>query len=137
MLPQATKPTTRARVDRPTKLTPEVHRKIIEILRLGYSLETAAEYTGIAHTTIYQWLCRGKQETAGPFKALSDEVRSTTLGGWEPPSSVSTKICASCLQAVVSALSGRAPARDVLFSPGQKVRICSDCLEAVVGALSI
>lgn len=47
---------------RPTKLTPEIQVKIVESLKLGNYIETAAALAGINKTTIYEWLKRGARE---------------------------------------------------------------------------
>jgi transposase len=47
---------------RPTKLTPELQVKIVEALKMGNYIETAAALAGINKTTIYEWLKRGARE---------------------------------------------------------------------------
>ncbi len=45
----------RRKMGRPTKRTPEVEAKIVEAVRGGNYVETAARYAGIAPPTFYEW----------------------------------------------------------------------------------
>lgn len=47
---------------RPTKLTPEIQKTIMDALRRGSYMETAAAYAGISKNTLYDWLRRGARE---------------------------------------------------------------------------
>lgn len=47
---------------RPTKLTPEIQERIVNAIRTGNYLETAAEYGGVCKVTFYEWMKRGKKE---------------------------------------------------------------------------
>jgi hypothetical protein len=49
-------PARRPRRGRPTKLTPEVHEKIVNAVRAGNYLEIAAEFAGVHRTTVFRWL---------------------------------------------------------------------------------
>lgn len=55
---------------RKTKLTPEVHREIIEALRQGAYEWVAAEAAGISHTTFYRWL----KDERPLYRAFRDDV---------------------------------------------------------------
>lgn len=46
----------RRRRGRPTKLTPDVHEKIVAAIRAGNYIETAAHYAGVAPGTVFRWL---------------------------------------------------------------------------------
>lgn len=59
---------------RPTKLTPEIQAKIVEALRAGNYIETAAAYAGINKTTLYDWLKRGARDKSGPYHTFSNAV---------------------------------------------------------------
>lgn len=50
------------RVGRPTKLTKKTQEKIIEFLRNGAYVETAALAAGVAKATFYNWLKEGNKE---------------------------------------------------------------------------
>lgn len=47
---------------RPTKLNYEVQEKIIQAIKAGNYMETAAAYAGINKSTLYDWLKRGERE---------------------------------------------------------------------------
>jgi hypothetical protein len=72
---------------RPIKLTPEVQQKIVEAIKMGNYIETAAAYAGISKNTLYDWMKRGAREkdriagtnrkpkaTEAPFVEFSDAV---------------------------------------------------------------
>lgn len=59
---------------RPTKLTPEVQDRIIQALKAGNYVETAAEYAGIGKTTFYRWMARGEQASRGIYREFRDAV---------------------------------------------------------------
>lgn len=45
---------------RPTKLTPAVHDAIVESLRAGVCIETAAEAAGVSSSTVRSWIRRAE-----------------------------------------------------------------------------
>jgi len=61
---------------RPTKLTPELQRKITDAIRAGNYMETAAAYAGIHKDTLYAWLKRGARDKSpkSPYRQFSDAV---------------------------------------------------------------
>ena len=47
---------------RPTKLTDEVQKQIIQVIEMGNYIETAAAYAGVSKDALYKWLRKeGKQ----------------------------------------------------------------------------
>lgn len=48
----------------PTKLTPEVHRRIVEVVRAGNYMSVAAQFAGISQSTLANWLARGRKAQA-------------------------------------------------------------------------
>ena len=50
---------------RPTKLTPEIHQKIIDAVLGGNATETAAEAFGVSERAFYEWLERGRRGDEG------------------------------------------------------------------------
>lgn len=50
------------KIGRTTALTPETHERIVELVRAGNYIETAAGAAGIHKTTFYNWLDRGQNE---------------------------------------------------------------------------
>jgi hypothetical protein len=63
---------------RATKLTPEVHRRIVDYLKAGAYLETAAAGAGVSKTTLYDWLRRGARATTGPHHDFAEAVQHAT-----------------------------------------------------------
>jgi transposase len=47
---------------RPTKLTPDLTKKIVGVIAAGNYLETAAAYAGLSKVTLYDWMKRGRRE---------------------------------------------------------------------------
>lgn len=61
---------------RPTKLTPEIEKKICDYLKEGNYRETAAEMAGIGTTTFYNWLKKGKEaKRKSKFREFRDAVK--------------------------------------------------------------
>lgn len=48
----------------PTKCTPETIEKILEAIRGGAYLETAAAYAGIRNQTLHNWIRKGRRDLA-------------------------------------------------------------------------
>ncbi len=59
---------------RPTKLTPEVTGRILTAIAGGNTRRTAAAYAGIAESTLFDWLERGRATTRGRFSEFSEAV---------------------------------------------------------------
>ncbi|MGG3737207.1 hypothetical protein [Aeribacillus pallidus] len=59
---------------RPSKLTPEIQKKIIDAVRAGNYMETAAAYAGISKDTLYRWLKQGARAKSGKYKAFHDAI---------------------------------------------------------------
>lgn len=49
-------------MSRPTKLNYKMQEQIVQAIRAGNYIETAASYAGINKTTLYDWLRRGARE---------------------------------------------------------------------------
>ena len=45
---------------RPTKLTPDVHKKIVNLIKAGNYNDIAAQAVGITEQTFYGWMKRGE-----------------------------------------------------------------------------
>ena len=61
-------------MSRPTKLNDEVQRRIVDLVRVGNFLETAAEAAGVERRTVTRWLTRGSEEESGPFREFREAV---------------------------------------------------------------
>ena len=59
---------------RPTKLTPEVHDKIIQALTLGNYRQDAAAFARVGAATLRRWLARGAREKEGKYARLYEAV---------------------------------------------------------------
>lgn len=55
---------TRKKMGQPTKLTPDVQVKIVQALKAGNTMDTAATYAGIHRDTFRSWLKRATKEKA-------------------------------------------------------------------------
>lgn len=51
-------------VGRQSKLTPEVHKKVVDAVRAGAFLSVAAQYAGISQGTLQGWMRRGRECTS-------------------------------------------------------------------------
>ena len=60
---------------RPTKLTPEAHKAIIDAILHGATYKDAAEAAGIWYETFNEWMRRGEHEKAGKFYQFNHDVR--------------------------------------------------------------
>lgn len=60
---------------RPTKLTPEVHQRIVAFIRSGAFAWVAAEAAGISKTTFHRWIQQGEAETRGRYYDFAEDVR--------------------------------------------------------------
>lgn len=60
---------------RPSKFTQERRDKILEVLRLGGSKHTAADYARVDRSQISRWLARGKEaEEGSSFRQFYEDV---------------------------------------------------------------
>lgn len=61
---------------RPEKITPQIQQKIVDALRMGNYIETAAAFAGIHKSTLYDWLKKGASATDehDKYRQFSDAV---------------------------------------------------------------
>lgn len=59
---------------RPTKLTQEVHQKIVDALSGGTYFETACAFAGVSSSTGRDWMRRGARAKTGIYRAFHDDV---------------------------------------------------------------
>lgn len=62
------------KVGRPSKLTPEVKKRLLDAIRAGNYYETACTYAGITYRTFRNWMERGEQAKSGEFFQFFHEV---------------------------------------------------------------
>lgn len=68
-VPAAAVPKKRAEIigpGRPPDLTPEVHRQIVGLIRLGHSQEAAAAAAEVGPRTFYEWMAKGRNGEIRP-----------------------------------------------------------------------
>lgn len=53
---------------RPSKLTPELHAEIVNLIRLGNFREAAAAAAGIGTTTFHRWMAKGREARSGIYR---------------------------------------------------------------------
>lgn len=66
---------------RPTKLTPEISKRICEAIRIGATRLFAAEYADIDESTFYRWIERGNNEESGPFHEFCKALKRAEAEG--------------------------------------------------------
>jgi hypothetical protein len=59
---------------RPTKLTPELTKKVADIVRAGCYLDTAARYCGVAKASFHDWMAKGHKQKRGIFRDFLDAL---------------------------------------------------------------
>lgn len=67
-------PPDEVRTGRPTKLTPDVAQAILRAIRAGSYLEEAAAAVGVAQSTLYLWLQKGREGVDAQHIAFSEAV---------------------------------------------------------------
>lgn len=58
-----------SKAGRPTKLTKEMHERVVDAVRAGNFLEVAAGFNGIDNSTLHRWIERGRKGVA-PYAAF-------------------------------------------------------------------
>lgn len=59
---------------RPSKLTAEREHQICNLIRVGNTVETAAEAAGISGATYFNWMEKGLQEKEGTYHDFREAV---------------------------------------------------------------
>jgi hypothetical protein len=62
---------------RPTKLTPETSKAILDALAYGATYKDAAEAAGVDYDTFNNWMKRGREAKSGEFFEFFGSVRQT------------------------------------------------------------
>ena len=60
---------------RPSALTPDVQRRVCEAIAAGNTRHDAAEYAGVADSTLRAWLAQGRRQRRGKFRELLTAVK--------------------------------------------------------------
>jgi len=65
-------------MSRATKLTPDVHTLVVQLLGAGNYIETAAAAAGVSSSTMRDWLRRGARARSGIYRELHEAVNKAT-----------------------------------------------------------
>jgi hypothetical protein len=60
---------------RPSKLTPEIQHAIVEALRRGNYLETAAAFSNISKNVLFHWLKKGHEQKRGKYRQFLNAIK--------------------------------------------------------------
>src|SRR5579862_9343198 len=63
-----------AKAGRPSKLTPENAQRVLDCIRAGNYLETAAAYAGISKSSLFSYLRRGNRQRRGKYRDFLEAV---------------------------------------------------------------
>jgi abortive infection bacteriophage resistance protein len=66
---------------RPTKLTPEIQKKIGDNIALGLSYSLAANAAGITYQTFNFWISKGKNSTSGRYFEFYKHIQQRNAEG--------------------------------------------------------
>lgn len=64
----------KAKVGRPSVLTPALQEKILEAIKAGLFRQQAADWAGIGQRTLFTWLQQGKAKPSSPQGAFRQAV---------------------------------------------------------------
>ena len=59
---------------RPSKLTPDVSKRIIDSVRAGNYLETSAAFAGVSKVTLFNWMKRGNAQKTGKYREFLTSI---------------------------------------------------------------
>ena len=59
---------------RPSKLTPEITKRLIEAIRAGNYYEAACAYAGIHYSTFRKWMQKGETAKSGKFREFFEAI---------------------------------------------------------------
>lgn len=68
------------RVGRPSKLTPEVKKRLIDAIKAGNYYEPACRFAGIDYSTFRKWMQKGEQAKSGQYFEFFEEVTRGSRG---------------------------------------------------------
>lgn len=60
---------------RPSKLTPESAKKIVDAIAAGNYLEVAAAHGGVVYSTLNEWMKKGERATTGDYREFYESVK--------------------------------------------------------------
>lgn len=60
---------------RPTKLTPEAQKKIVQAISVGATYKLAAQYGGVSYKTFNDWMQKGEAAKTGQYREFCNAVK--------------------------------------------------------------
>lgn len=60
---------------RPSKLTPEVQKRLVEAIKAGNYYEAACGFAGIHYSTFREWMIRGEKAKSGKFREFYEAIK--------------------------------------------------------------
>lgn len=64
---------------RPSKLTPEVQKRLTEAIKAGNYYEAACGFAGIGYSTFRRWMLRGEKAKSGKYRQFWEAVTRAEL----------------------------------------------------------
>jgi transposase len=62
-------------IGRPSKLTPELTKKLCDAIKAGNYYDTACQYVGIDYSTFRRWMNRGDKAKTGEFYDFCNAIK--------------------------------------------------------------
>ena len=59
----------------PSKLTPEVIKRLTEAIRAGNYYEAACGYAGIGYSTFRTWMVKGEEAKSGKYREFMESIK--------------------------------------------------------------
>lgn len=59
---------------RPSKLTPEVKKRLLDAIRAGNYYEAACQYAGISYATFWRWMQQGENAKSGQYRDFREAI---------------------------------------------------------------
>jgi hypothetical protein len=100
-----------ATAGRPTKLTPELAKRILDSIRAGNYLETSAAFAGISKVTLFEWLKRGHTQKTGIHRDFLRSVEKALAEAEVRDVLIITQAAQKAWQAAAWRLERKFPAR--------------------------
>jgi hypothetical protein len=66
---------------RPSKLTPEIQKRIGENIALGLTYRLAAELAGVTYKTLNEWNQKGQTEKSGKYYQFAQHIKKCNANG--------------------------------------------------------
>jgi hypothetical protein len=60
---------------RPSKLTPEVQKRLVEAIKAGNYYEAACGFAGIHYSTFREWMIKGEKAKSGKFREFYEAIK--------------------------------------------------------------